>query len=53
MSALPAPDLAFTYTAPRPTLAARIGDEWHIAQWPARVSVIVLLLFYLFADEDR
>jgi peptide/nickel transport system permease protein len=49
MSALPAPDLAFTYTAPRPTLAARIGDEWHIAQWPVRVSVIVLLLFYLFA----
>ncbi len=29
--------------------AARLTSEWRIAQWPARVSIVVLLLFYLFA----
>jgi peptide/nickel transport system permease protein len=30
-------------------VAGRIADEWRGAQWPARVSVIVLVIFYLFA----
>jgi len=49
MSALPRPAPAFENAAPRLSLGARIDNEWRAAQWPARASVIVLLIFYLFA----
>jgi peptide/nickel transport system permease protein len=34
---------------PRPSLAARIAEEWRAAYWPARAAVVVLLIFYMFA----
>lgn len=49
MSVLARPAPAYPEAPPQAALTARIGDEWRVAQWPARVSVIVLLIFYLFA----
>jgi len=49
MSALPKPFIPKPETASRGNIAARLIMEWRIAQWPARVSIVVLLLFYLFA----
>jgi peptide/nickel transport system permease protein len=49
MSALPKP-LAIELPAPQDVaLRARLRAEWRAARWPARASIIVLLLFYLFA----
>ncbi len=49
MSALPKPIPTVPDFQPRLNLRARAIDEWRLAQWPARLSVIVLLLFYLLA----
>jgi len=49
MSALPKPLASTPDLPPQPNLWARLSDEWRIAQWPARFSVVVLLLFYLMA----
>ncbi len=49
MSALPKPLPSTPDLPPPPNLWARLSDEWRIAQWPARLSVVVLLLFYLMA----
>src|SRR6266851_6789513 len=52
MSALPKP-LAIEPSAPQDiALAARLRAEWRVARWPARASIIVLLLFYLFASAS-
>ena len=48
MSALPQPASLELYATRRGSLA-RAGEEWRLSQWPARLSVIALLIFYLFA----
>ncbi|MGH7841009.1 MAG: hypothetical protein ACREQT_05740, partial [Candidatus Binataceae bacterium] len=48
MSALPKP-LTLDLVVPRAGLLAGLGEEWRVARWPARLSVICLLIFYLFA----
>lgn len=49
MSALPRPFIAEPERHPRQSLAGRLREEWRVARWPARTSVICLLIFYLFA----
>jgi peptide/nickel transport system permease protein len=50
VSALPRPIISEPelFTARR-GIGARVWAEWRLAQWPARLSVLCLLLFYLFA----
>ncbi|HLW70786.1 MAG TPA: ABC transporter permease [Candidatus Binataceae bacterium] len=48
MSALPKP-IAFEPAPARDGLIAGLGREWGVARWPARLSIICLLIFYLFA----
>jgi len=49
MSALPRPLELELEPFPRRGLRRRLGHEWSIARWPARVSIACLLVFYLFA----
>jgi peptide/nickel transport system permease protein len=51
MSALPRPVAPETAQTPahRRSAAGIAHDEWKIASWPVRVSVICLAVFYLFA----
>jgi len=48
MSALPKP-LVLEPAEPRERVLAGLAAEWRLARWPARLSVICLLIFYLFA----
>jgi peptide/nickel transport system permease protein len=48
MSALPSP-ATFEPSALRDGIVTRVGAEWTAAQWPARLSIMCLLIFYLFA----
>jgi peptide/nickel transport system permease protein len=48
MSALARP-LALEPFPTRVGILARVGEEWRGARWPARLSIICLLVFYLFA----
>jgi peptide/nickel transport system permease protein len=49
MSALPRAVLTEPELNLRPGLMRRVRDEWRLARWPARASVVCLLIFYLFA----
>jgi peptide/nickel transport system permease protein len=50
MSALPEPLIHQTPAAPaRAGRWSTVRREWRMARWPARLSVMILIVFYLFA----